>query len=128
MKACDWLWSSSHGSITWQGHLGGPGGSHVGPSGVANWPSASCHVHLLHVSIFVTILAYFCHISCIQIILQAQVELGKIKTKFYTCDDDLPHVTMILGEMLMVKMGVSDHQQAPPSYPFAVLSKDAGLA
>ena len=30
--------------------------------------------------------------------------------------------------MLMVKMGVSDDQQAPPSYPFAILSKDAGLA
>jgi len=30
--------------------------------------------------------------------------------------------------MLTVKMGVSDRQQAPPSYPFAVLSKDAGLA
>ena len=35
---------------------------------------------------------------------------------------------MLLGEMLMVKTGVSDRQQAPPSYPFAVLSKDAGLA
>ena len=35
---------------------------------------------------------------------------------------------MLLGGMLMVKMGVSDRQQAPPSYPFAVLSKDAGLA
>jgi hypothetical protein len=28
----------------------------------------------------------------------------------------------------MVKMGVSDRQQAPPSYPFAVLSEVAGLA
>jgi hypothetical protein len=35
---------------------------------------------------------------------------------------------MLLGEMLTVKMSVSDHQQAPPSYPFAILSKDAGLA
>ena len=35
---------------------------------------------------------------------------------------------MLLGEMLMVQMGVSDRQQAPPSYPFAILSKDAGLA
>ena len=35
---------------------------------------------------------------------------------------------MLLGGMLMVKMGVSDRQQAPPSYPFAVLSTDAGLA
>jgi hypothetical protein len=35
---------------------------------------------------------------------------------------------MLLGEMLMVKMGVSDRQQAPPSYPFAVLSEVAGLA
>ena len=26
------------------------------------------------------------------------------------------------------KTGVSDCQQAPPSYPFAVLSKDGGLA
>ena len=35
---------------------------------------------------------------------------------------------MLLGGMLMVKTCVSDRQQAPPSYPFAVLSKDAGLA
>jgi hypothetical protein len=35
---------------------------------------------------------------------------------------------MLLGEMLMVKTGVNDRQQAPPSYPFTVLSKDAGLA
>jgi hypothetical protein len=35
---------------------------------------------------------------------------------------------MLLGEMLTVKMGVSNRQQAPPSYPFVVLSKDAGLA
>ena len=35
---------------------------------------------------------------------------------------------MLLGGMLMVKIGVSDRQQAPPSYPFAILSKDAGLA
>ena len=35
---------------------------------------------------------------------------------------------MLLGGMLMVKIGVSDHQQAPPSYPFVVLSKDVGLA
>ena len=27
---------------------------------------------------------------------------------------------MLLGGMLMVKMGVSDRQQAPPSYPFVV--------
>ena len=79
------------------------------PSG----PSASCHVHVLHVSMFGTILAYFCHISCIQIILQAQVELGKIKTKFYTCDDDLLDFAMLLGGILMVKMSVSDRQQPP---------------
>jgi hypothetical protein len=36
--------------------------------------------------------------------------------------------SMLLGQMLMVKTGVSDRQQAPPSYPFVVLSKDAGLA
>ena len=35
---------------------------------------------------------------------------------------------MLLVGMLMVKMGVSEGQQAPPSYPFVVLSKDAGLA
>ena len=35
---------------------------------------------------------------------------------------------MLLGGMLMVQIGVSDRQQAPPCYPFAVLSKDAGLA
>ena len=34
---------------------------------------------------------------------------------------------MLLDGMLMVKMGVSDRQQAPPSCPFVVLSKDAGL-
>ena len=34
---------------------------------------------------------------------------------------------MLLGGMLIVKTGVSDRQQAPPSYPFVVLSKDAGL-
>ena len=28
---------------------------------------------------------------------------------------------MLLGEMLMVKMGVSDHQQAPPHQTFAHL-------
>jgi hypothetical protein len=39
------------------------------------WP---CHVHLLPWSMFVTILAKICHISYIQIILQAQVELGEI--------------------------------------------------
>ena len=33
-----------------------------------------------------------------------------------------------LGGMLMVKTSVSHYQQAPPSYPFAVLGKDAGLA
>ena len=43
-------------------------------------------------------------------------------------DDDLPHFIMLLGGMLIIKMGVSDHQQAPASYPFAVLSNDVGLA
>jgi hypothetical protein len=27
------------------------------------------------------------------------------------CDNDLPHFIMLLGEILMVKIGVSDHQQ-----------------
>ena len=35
---------------------------------------------------------------------------------------------MLLDGVLMIKMGVSDRQQAPPSYPFAALSKDVGLA
>ena len=39
------------------------------------WPY---HVHLLPWSMFVTILAKVCHISHIQIIIQAQVELGEI--------------------------------------------------
>ena len=34
-------------------------------------------------------------------------------------DDDLPHFIMLLGGILMVKIGVSDYQQAPPSYRFA---------
>jgi hypothetical protein len=34
---------------------------------------------------------------------------------------------MLLDEILSVKMGVSDRQQAPPSYPFAILNKYAGL-
>jgi hypothetical protein len=59
---------------------------------------------------FVTILVKFCHISCIQIILQAQVELGELQTKFYTYDDDLPYFSILLGEMLMVKTGVCDRQ------------------
>jgi hypothetical protein len=41
-------------------------------------PSAPYHVHLVQMFMFVTILAYFCHISYIQIILQVQVELGEI--------------------------------------------------
>jgi hypothetical protein len=45
---------------------------------LAYGPVAPCHVHFLHMSMFVTILVYFCHISYIQIILQAQVELGEI--------------------------------------------------
>jgi hypothetical protein len=40
------------------------------------WP---CHVHLLPWSISVTILAKIYHIFCIQIILQAQMELVKLK-------------------------------------------------
>jgi hypothetical protein len=39
------------------------------------WP---CHVHLLPWSIFVTILAKLWYISCMQIILQAQVELSEL--------------------------------------------------
>jgi hypothetical protein len=45
---------------------------------LAYGPVAPYYVHLLLMSMFVTILAYFCHISYIQIILQAQVELGEI--------------------------------------------------
>jgi hypothetical protein len=40
-----------------------------------------------------------------------QVKLVNYKTKFNTCDDDLPHFVMLLGVMLMVKIGISDHQQ-----------------
>jgi hypothetical protein len=35
---------------------------------------------------------------------------------------------MILGEMLTVKLGVSDRQQNPPSYPLLVSKQSAGLA
>ena len=94
----------------WQGHLGGQAvplcGRPMGPSG----PKASCHVPLLHMSIFVTFLAKLWYVSCIQIILQAQVELGELLIKFYTSDDDLRHFTMLLGKILMVKMGVSNRQ------------------
>ena len=29
------------------------------------------------------------------------------------CEDDFPHFTMLLGEMLIVKTGVSDRQHPP---------------
>ena len=48
--------------------------------------------------------------------------------KFKQNSTHVPHFTMLLGEMSMVKTGVIDRQQAPPSYPFVVLSKDTGLA
>jgi hypothetical protein len=38
-------------------------------SALAYGPVAPYHIHLLHMSMFVTILVYFCYISCIQIIL-----------------------------------------------------------
>ena len=38
-------------------------------------------------------------------------------------DDDLPHCIMLLGGMLMVKTGVSDHQQAPQATPLLSLAK-----
>jgi hypothetical protein len=47
---------------------GGTGEAREAPAYGAKWP---CHVHLLLWSMFVTILGYFCHIFCIQIILQA---------------------------------------------------------
>ena len=50
----------------------------VGRAALPSWPKAPCHVHLLHMSIFVTILAKLWFISYIQIILQAQVELGEL--------------------------------------------------
>jgi hypothetical protein len=56
----------------------GLGDALVGPSGACLGPLACCHVHLVQMFMFVTILAYFCYISCTQIILQAQVELGEI--------------------------------------------------
>jgi hypothetical protein len=52
----------------------------------------------------------FAIISAIQIILQAQVELGEFETKCNTCDDDLPHFIMLLGGILMVKTSVKDRQ------------------
>jgi hypothetical protein len=53
----------------------GPGGTLVGSGDACLWPSACCHVHLFQMFMFVTILAYFCHIF---LILQAQMELGEI--------------------------------------------------
>jgi hypothetical protein len=53
----------------------------------------------------------FCEISCIQIYFPVQVELGEIISKFSTCDDDFPYFILLFGEILMVLMGVSDHQQ-----------------
>ena len=47
------------------------------------------------------------------------MELGELQSKSYTCDDDFPNFILFLGEMLMVKIGVSDHQQAPPHRTFA---------
>ena len=35
---------------------------------------------------------------------------------------------MLLGGILMVKIGVSDYQQAPPSYPFAHPEQTCGFS
>ena len=37
----------------------------------------------------------------------------------FLTDDDFPNFILLLGEMLMVKIGVSDCQQAPPHRTFA---------
>ena len=92
-------------------------------SGDATWWAQTPLPHPL--ASYALILYIFVKMSCIQINFQVQVELGEILSNFNTCHDDLPHFTLLLCEMLTVKMGVSDHQQAPPSYPFVVLSKDA---
>jgi hypothetical protein len=60
------------------GPLGTPGDTHVGLASVASGPLAPCRVHLLPMSIFVTNLHKFCYNYCIQIILQAQMELGEL--------------------------------------------------
>ena len=74
MEASHWLRRSSHGSLTWHGDLGVRAapmwGRAVGPRPPA---TSTCSICL-----FVTILAKLCYISCIQIILQAQVELGEL--------------------------------------------------
>ena len=88
----------------------GPSGDLVGLGGGPKWAQGILPRPLIHMSIFVTFLAKLWYVSCIQIILQAQVELGELLIKFYTSDDDLRHFTMLLGKILMVKMGVSDHQ------------------
>jgi hypothetical protein len=69
--------------------VGGRGGTKWGRA-VPRWrwpaphygPMATCHVHLLVHSMFVTFLGEFC-IYYIQIILQAQVELGEFETIMY---------------------------------------------
>ena len=58
MEACDWLRSSSHGSVMWQGHVGGRA---VGPSGPkASMPRPlALYVHICH--LFGQTLVYFLH-------------------------------------------------------------------
>ena len=54
------------------------GGAHVGPTSVACGPPAPLPRPLGPFSIFVTFLHIFAIFSCIQIILQAQVEQGEL--------------------------------------------------
>jgi hypothetical protein len=75
MEASHWLTRRSHGSVKWQGHRWGRAVPLWGRAAPAYGPSACCHIHLFQMFMFVTILAYFCHIF---LILQAQMELGEI--------------------------------------------------
>jgi hypothetical protein len=109
------VWEDSWGcllALPWINDMEWPHGA----SGDATWrrptwscgPTAPYHVHLPPIHLFLYI---FCEISCIQIYFPVQVELGEIISKFSTCDDDLPYFILLFGEILMVLMGASDHQQ-----------------
>ena len=68
----------SHGSVMWQGQVGHWAAPLWGRPAWPSGPKAPYHVHLPHLSIFFTILHRFCYNSCIQIILQVQVEIGEL--------------------------------------------------
>jgi hypothetical protein len=95
-------------------------GKGVGPSGDTRWRQSMWHYGprppATSTCLLCTPFVYICEFSCIQIIFSSTSGtrwIVNINWHMWCC------FTLVLCGMLIVKMGVSDHQQAPPSYPFA---------